>query len=101
MERTIWILAVTLTGMTGVGCKDSNRNYIAFDAQVTDTKSDTPALDAVHDTLSDAVIDGAIAVDGGRDSVPDVSVADTGATDADDAEASASDGATIDTEQGQ
>jgi hypothetical protein len=103
MERPIWILALTLAGITGLGCKDSNQNYIAFDAaQATDTRSDTPAPDAVHGTPADASADGVTALEDGRDSAADLIVADAVVADADGAEASTPDGAALDdAEQGQ
>jgi hypothetical protein len=46
MERTLWITALALAVTASVSCKDSNPNYIAFDAQAptqtTDAKSDLP-----------------------------------------------------------
>ena len=44
MERTVWITALALAVTASVSCKDSNPNYIAFDAQAptTDAKGDVP-----------------------------------------------------------
>ena len=47
MERNVWIAALALAVTASVGCKDSNRNYISFDAsptQTTDAKSDLPPV---------------------------------------------------------
>ena len=101
MERTIWILTLTLAVSTGLGCKDSNQNYIGFDAQVTDTKGDSPAADSAQNAPSDASADVASIADAGRDSVADLAAAETATTDGDATEAGSSDGAALDTEQGQ
>jgi hypothetical protein len=58
MERTVWIAALALAVTASVSCKDSNRNYISFDAsptQTTDAKSDLPpaADGAASDVASD------------------------------------------------
>ena len=49
MTRTIW-MALALAVTASVGCKDSNPNYISFDAaptQTTDAKSDLPSASDV------------------------------------------------------
>ena len=48
MQRTVWIMALTLAAVAGVGCKDSNQSYITFDAQTSsvqapDAKADLPS----------------------------------------------------------
>jgi hypothetical protein len=48
MERTVWIAALALAVTASVSCKDSNQNYINFDAQpptqTTDAKGDLPPV---------------------------------------------------------
>jgi len=49
MTRTIW-MALALAVTASVGCKDSNPNYISFDAaptQTTDARSDLPSASDV------------------------------------------------------
>jgi hypothetical protein len=47
MKRTVWIAALALAVTASASCKDSNRNYISFDAsptQTMDAKSDLPPV---------------------------------------------------------
>ena len=58
MERTLWIAALALAVTASVGCKDSNPNYISFDAQAptqTDAKGDLPP--ATDSAASDVAAD--------------------------------------------
>jgi len=58
MKRTVWIAALALAVTASVSCKDSNRNYISFDAsptQTTDAKSDLPP--AADGAASDVALD--------------------------------------------
>ncbi len=59
MERTLWIAALALAAMVSISCKDSNPNYISFDAQAptqtTDAKSDVPP--AADGAASDVALD--------------------------------------------
>jgi hypothetical protein len=100
MERTIRILALMLAVAAGLGCKDSNQNYIVFDAQVTDTKSDTPASDAARDTSTGSPADASLG-EAGHDAALDLAAGDSAATDADSGDANPSDSSTTDTEPGQ
>ena len=58
MKRTVWIAALALAVTASVSCKDSNRNYISFDAsptQTTDAKSDLPPV--ADGAASDVAVD--------------------------------------------
>ena len=58
MERNVWIATLALAVTASVGCKDSNRNYISFDAsptQTTDAKSDLPPV--ADGAASDVAVD--------------------------------------------
>ena len=58
MKRTLWIVALALAVTASVSCKDSNRNYISFDAsptQTTDAKSDLPPV--ADGAASDVAVD--------------------------------------------
>jgi hypothetical protein len=57
MERTAWIIVATLSLGTAAGCKDSNPNYIGFDAQPGDVRGDVVA--AVDVPPADGAADGA------------------------------------------
>ncbi len=104
MTRTVWIAALALAAGAAAGCKDSNPNYITFDAQAadvqasdvkgdvtapadvaadhggTDAPTDAAATDAVADTSPtvDSASDGALADAVGADAVDDTASSDSG-----------------------
>jgi hypothetical protein len=102
MERTVWIAALALAVTASVSCKDSNPNYISFDAaptQTTDAKGDLPpatdgaASDVAADhggsssdaQASDALADAALAQDAASDGTSsDATGSDTASDDGDD-----------------
>ncbi len=68
MKRTVLIVALALAATASVSCKDSNPNYISFDAQApvvqaTDAKGDLPPP---ADAAAPGTPDGATGDDGGN-----------------------------------
>jgi hypothetical protein len=104
MKRTVWTIFAALSLAAGAGCKDSNQNYIGFDAQASDVRPDVPADGSSLDVATDGGhADGSHADDVRPDSPPDSGVGDgvDGSDSSDGSDGSANAGDSADAEQGQ